>query len=243
MANKIPGRGFDPNDDRWFSNDALAMLKRGQEEVQWLLDRGYRLDVVVPFIGNHYLLSARQRLALQRTSALSLQYEGRRNKMLSFEAAKDGCINIDGFNLIITLEVALSKSIILLGTDGVIRDLAGLRGSYHIIEQTDNALKLIGKCLKKLSVPKVKFYLDAPVSNSGRLKSRILEHAVEWGMPVEAELVPNPDVILSELERVVTSDSVILDSCSSWFNLSRKIIEDYIADAWVVSFERYDATY
>jgi hypothetical protein len=236
LTDKLPRRGFDPNDERWFSNEALVMLKCAQEEIQWLLDRGYRLDVVVPFIGNHYLLSARQRLALQRASALSIQYEKRRNSMLSFEAAKDGCLNIDGFNLIITLEVALSKSIIILGCDGVIRDLAGLRGTYHIIEQTDNALKIIGDSLKKLSVPKVKFYLDAPVSNSGRLKSRILEHAVEWCMPVEVELVPNPDVVLSKLERVVTSDSVILDCCKSWFNLSAKIVEDHISDAWVVSF-------
>lgn len=236
MNAKITRRGFDPNDNRWFSDNALKILRKAQEEIQWLLDRGYKLDVAIPFIGNHYLLSSRQRLTLQRASAASFQYIGRRDRMLSFEAAKDDCIYIDGFNLIITLEVALSKSIVILGNDGAIRDLAGLRGTYHIIEQTDTALQLIGKCLKKLSVPKVTFYLDAPVSNSGRLKTRILENAVEWSMPVEVELVQNADVVLSKLERVVTSDSVILDSCRSWFNLSRKIIEEYITDAWIVSF-------
>lgn len=241
MADKIQRRGFDPNDLRWFSNEALEILKNAQEEIQWLLDRGYKLDVVIPFIGNHYLLSARQRLALQRASALSLQYERRRDNMLSYEAAKEGCLYIDGFNLIITLEVALSKSIIILGNDGAIRDLAGLRGTYHIIEQTDSALKLIGESLNKLSVPKVKFYLDAPVSNSGRLKSRILEHAVEWNIPVEVELVPNADMVLSKLARVVTSDSVILDSCGSWLNLARMIVEMFIKDAWIVSFVRHKA--
>ena len=154
--------------------------------------------------------------------------------MLPFECLKDGCLNIDGFNIIITLEVAMSGSPILLGKDGVFRDVAGLRGTYRIIDNTETALNLIGKTLKELHVPRVKFYLDSPVSNSGRLKSKILECSGQWGMPVEVELIPNVDSVLAGKERIVTGDSIILDECKSWFNLSRKIIEDHIQDAWVV---------
>ena len=126
------------------------------------------------------------------------------------------------------MEVALSGSPILLGKDGVYRDLAGLRGTYRLIDKTDAALNLIEKTLQELNVPMVKFYLDSPASNSGRLKSKIFELSEQWGMPVEVELVPNVDVVLSSKERIVTGDSIILDECKSWFNLSRKIIEDYI---------------
>ena len=154
--------------------------------------------------------------------------------MLPFEYAKAGCLNIDGFNIIITLEVAMSGSPILLGKDGVYRDLAGLRGTYRIIDKTDNALNLIGKTLQELSVPMVKFYLDSPVSNSGRLKTKILECSEQWGMPVDVDLIPNVDAVLAGKERIVTGDSIILDECKSWFNLSRKIIEDHIQDVWVV---------
>ena len=133
--------------------------------------------------------------------------------MLTFEAAKDSCLYIDGLNLIITLEVALSGSIVLLGNDGVLRDLAGLRGNYFLIEQTDVALDLIGETFKELSIPEAVFYLDAPVSNSGRLRSRILEHAEKWDVPVTVELVPNSDLFLSKMARVVTGDSIILDQC------------------------------
>ena len=154
--------------------------------------------------------------------------------MLPFECAKDGCLNIDGFNIIITLEVAMSGSPILLGKDGVYRDLAGLRGTYRIIDKTDTAISLIGKTLQELSVPMVKFYLDSPVSNSGRLKTKILECSEQWGMPVDVELIPNVDTVLAGKERIVTGDSIILDECKSWFNLSRKIIEDHIQDAWVI---------
>jgi hypothetical protein len=154
--------------------------------------------------------------------------------LLPFDCAKDGPLYIDGFNLIITLEVALSGSPVLLGKDGVYRDLAGLRGTYRLIDKTDTAILLIGKALQELEVPAATFYLDAPVSNSGRLKSRILELSEPWGIPTEVELVPDTDGILANGERTVTGDSVILDACRSWFNLSRKIIDDSIPDAWIV---------
>ena len=53
--------------------------------------------------------------------------------------------------------------------DGNIRDLAGLRGTYKLIDKTDRAIDLIGQELEKLKVSKAVFYLDKPVSNSGRL--------------------------------------------------------------------------
>ena len=237
MSTKNVKRGFDPDDTKIFSKESIAELKIAQEEIQWLLDRGYKMKQIIEFIGNHYLLSVRARTALQRTTSSTSDYEKRRATMLPFECAKDGCLNIDGFNIIITLEVAISGSPILLGKDGVYRDLAGLRGTYRIIDKTDTAISLIGKTLQELSVPMVKFYLDSPVSNSGRLKTKILECSEQWGMPVDVDLIPNVDAVLAGKERIVTGDSIILDECKSWFNLSRKIIEDHIQDAWVVDLE------
>ena len=223
-----------PNDEREFNGESIAVLKKAQQDILYLIERGYPIKGASTFVGNHYLLSSRERTALQRTTSSTADYKKRRSKMLPLECVKDGCLNIDGFNLIIILEVAMSGSPILLGKDGVYRDLAGLRGTYRLIDKTDVALNLIGKALKELNAPLVKFYLDSPVSNSGRLKTKILELSGQWGLPVEVELVPNVDVVLAEKERVVTGDSIILDVCKSWLNLSRKIIEDYIQDAWVI---------
>lgn len=237
MSSKTVNRGFDPEDIKNFSLENMKKLKIAQEEVQWLLDRGYKIKPIIEMVGNHHLLTARTRTALQRTTSTTAGYERRESTMLPLESAKEGCMFIDGFNLIITLEVALSGSVILLGKDGVLRDLAGLRGTYKLIDKTDVALELIGKTLKELSVPMVKFYLDSPVSNSGRLKSRIMEQSQSWGLTVDVELITNVDVVLSNMERIVTGDSVILDECASWFNLSRKIVEDNIQDAWIVDFK------
>jgi hypothetical protein len=213
MSTKNVKRGFDPDDEKIFSNENIAKLKIVQEEIQWLLDRGYKMKQVIEFTGNHYLLSSRARTALQRTTSSTADYEKRILTMLPFECAKDGCLNIDGFNLIITLEVAMSRSPILLGKDGVFRDLAGLRGTYRLIDKTYDAINLIGKALKELNVPMVNFYLDSPVSNSGKLKSKILEYSEQWGIPAEVELVANVDTVLASKERIVTGDSIILDEC------------------------------
>lgn len=234
LSLKTVKRGFDPEDIRNFSPENIKKLTIAQEEVQWLLDRGYKIKPIIELVGNHNQFSLRARTALQIATSSTDECEKRKFTMLSLDHAKEGCLFIDGFNLIITLEVALSGSPVLLGKDGVLRDLAGLRGTYKLIDKTDIALELIGKTLKELSVPNVKFYLDSPVSNSGRLKSRIIECSESWGIPVDVELIPNVDTELSHMEMVVTGDSIILDECKSWLNLSRKIVDDYIQDAWIV---------
>ena len=236
MSQKTTRRGFDKDDYKFFSDESVNKLKIAQEEVQWLIDRNYKISSIIDLVGGHYQLSSRQRTALKRAISTKFQYEKRKSTMLPIESYKDGCLYIDGFNLIITLEVALSQSLLILGNDGVLRDLAGLRGTYRIIDKTYDALELIGKSFNDLKVPVCKFFLDAPVSNSGRLKSVILEHSNYWKIPVDVELVPSPDTILSKMERVVTGDAIILDECKSWFNLSKKIVDDYITDPWIVSF-------
>jgi hypothetical protein len=230
-------RGFNEEDYRWFSEEAMGKIKKAQEELQWLLNRGYKSSSVIDFIGGHYQFSSRQRAALQRATASNNKCIIRSEKLIALSALKDNYINIDGFNLIITLEVALSGGLLIQGNDEVIRDLAGLRGTYRLIDKTDNAIILIKQILIELGVRGVKFFLDAPVSNSGRLKTKILEILTSCDIIVQVELVPNADVILSKLEGVVTADSIILDECKSWVNLSRGIIEKYIKNAWVVKLQ------
>ena len=121
--------------------------------------------------------------------------------------------------------------------DGTVRDLAGLRGSYRIVDKTVRAVELLLGRLEALGVKEALFYLDRQVSNSGRLRALLLDKAAERGVQVQVELHPSVDGVLSRLENVVTTDAMILDKCGSWYNLNRGIIEETVPEAWVLRLE------
>lgn len=221
-------RGPHPEDPLLFRDQALPVLRRAYEEVSWLLGRGYRLESALRVAGEHHQLHARQRLALQRTVCDPERCAARRRKELRIEdgEAGRGPWALDGFNLIITLEVALSGGVLLRGGDRALRDLAGLRGSYHLVEETDTAIDLLGAALRALAPPAIRIWLDAPIANSGRLRARLAERAAGWPCPLEIDLVPDADPCLAARERVISSDSVVLDECSSWINLAEWILRN-----------------
>lgn len=222
---KILKRGYLPSDDKEFSSTAVRTLCKAGEELFYLLNRGYPIKSASVFVGNHYLLSERQRLALVRAVSPEKSIINRKQKEVSIDKLEGRELHIDGFNTIITLEVAFSNSLLLKCMDGTIRDLAALRGTYRLIDKTDIAIRHIGEMLQKSKIGKAVFYLDAPVSNSGRLKMRILELLSDLDFEVQAEVIGDVDSILAKLDNVVTSDAIILDNCISWINLTRPIIE------------------
>lgn len=222
---KIVKRGFFPNDEKEFSIKSIDKLFLAGEDLWYLLNKNYPIKGASTFVGNHYLLSERQRLALVRAISSEKNIKMRKSKEVK-DIPYGSIVNIDGYNTIITLEVALSNSLLLKCMDGTIRDLAALRGTYRLIDKTDYAVLLIGRALEKNKVNKAIFYLDAPVSNSGRLKQKIIEILDSFPFEVEVEVINNVDEVLEKLDYVVTSDAIILDKCISWINLNAKIIEE-----------------
>lgn len=221
----IVKRGFCPNDQVEFNEESVHKLRRAGKDLQYLLNQGYNIKGASTFVGNHYLLSERQRLALTRAVSSDASIKLRARKEVK-NIPQGSVVNIDGFNTIITLEVALSDSLLLKCMDGTIRDLAALRGTYRLIDKTDTAIMLIGNALEKNKIDRAVFYLDAPVSNSGRLKQRIMELFSTFTFEVQVEVINNVDSVLEKLENVITSDAIILDKCVSWINLNAYIMEE-----------------
>lgn len=222
---KIVQRGYIPTDEKDFCGEAIQKLQEAAGDLYYLINRGYPIKGASTFIGNHYLLSERQRLALVRSVSPRENLILRKSKEIKGDL-EDCIVHIDGFNTIITLEVAFSGSPLLKCMDGTIRDLAGLRGTYRLIDKTDLAIIEIGKALEKKKVKKAYFYLDAPVSNSGRLRERIIQLSESFDFELQVDIINNVDTVLEKLEHVITSDAIILDKCISWFNLTKIIIED-----------------
>jgi len=223
-------RGYHPKDAAQFGEKSQAKLDAAAAELFFLLNRGYDVKSASTFIGNHHLLSERQRLALARIVSPEAALQARKAKELSHPPE---ALVLDGFNTIITLEVALSGSLLLMGMDGTIRDLAGLRGTYRIVDKTERAAELLLTRLEALGVREATFYLDRQVSNSGRLRALLLEMGAGRSTEVRVELHPSVDGVLSRMAGVVTSDAIILDKCASWYNLGRGIIEEAVPGAWI----------
>jgi len=231
---EVVRRGYEPKDGVEFGTPAKEKLSAAAQELKYLLDRGYDIKSASTFIGNHHLLSERQRMALVRITSSETRLQVRREKELT-EPPEE--LVIDGFNTIVTLEVALSGSLLLEGMDGTIRDLAGLRGTYRIVDKTVKAVDLLLSQLEKSGVKRTTFYLDQQVSNSGRLRALLLDRASGHTTELDVVLHQDVDRQLFGMEQVVTSDAIILDKCVSWYNLNRHLILDGISEAWILRLD------
>lgn len=212
-------RGGAENDEREFSASSIQVLKKAASHIRYLINEGYAIKNASVFVGNHFMLSERQRLALVRSISTDEQLRLRKDKECAADELCGQTVYIDGFNTIITLEIALCQSLLLQCMDGTIRDLAGLRGTYRLIEETPQAVQSIADALSHLRVKKAVFYLDAPVSNSGRLKSLIADVFEKYDMELDIQVIYDVDRVLQEKDYVITGDAIILDKCKSWFNL------------------------
>ena len=144
-------------------------------------------------------------------------------------------LHIDGYNVLTSIEAALSDGVILHARDGCYRDMASMHGSYRKVQETIPALHLLGEVLADCGAAACSWLLDRPVSNSGRLKTILLEVAEERGWHWTVDLVPDPDAVLIHTDQIVASaDSQILDKAHRWFNLARMAIDLRIANAWIV---------
>lgn len=221
-------RGFMPTDRRDFSEKALPVLKKAAQEVFYLINRGYPMTSTTRFVGDRYQLSERQRLALARVVSPEESIASRKSREI--KDISGDTIYIDGFNVIIGLEIAFSDSMLFSCPDGTVRDLGGLHGTYRLIPQTDMAVNALIRGLGELRVSRAVIYLDKPVSNSGRLKQRIFELAGEVPFELEVLIEEQVDTILKGKPLVASGDAIILDECDKWFSLEREVIKTQIGD-------------
>jgi hypothetical protein len=200
-------------------------MKIASRHVCYLLNEGYELKSASTFVGNHFTLSERQRLAIARSVATTEQLDIRKAKE---KTGLDGAeVWIDGFNTVITLEVMYADSILFECMDGSIRDLAALRGTYRIIPETEKAIRTLLAMLKEENVKTVHILLDEPVSNSGRLKSLLAEIGEGYPFDLDIQILKAVDSALWEKDNVITTDSIILDHCIGWFNLMKICVQNH----------------
>ena len=228
-------RGAHPADRKLFGDDKLPALRTATGELSWLLTRDYTMKAALKLVGDRHLLTDRQRLAVSRASCSDQSKQRRAATQVGAEVVSGEELIVDGFNLIITVEAALSGGLLMLCRDGCIRDLASVHGSYRSVNETDSAILLIGNTLEDLRPKSVAWVLDRPISNSGRLAKRIRDAALEKGRPWSVAVVFNPDAEISASSQIViSSDSHVLDRISRWLNFNRLLTEKALADSWLI---------
>lgn len=228
-------RGADPEDERSFGLSRLSDLRQAVHDVCWLLDRGYGIASATELAGDRYHLTRRQRIAAARCSCSTTAQQRRQNHCVPPTQLQGQALWLDGFNLLTAIETALGGGVVLIGRDGCCRDVAGVYSHYHKVAETVPALQAIGRMAAQWGVAECRWWLDSPVSNSGRLKAIIQQVADEAGWPWHVELVTNPDRVLSAAEQIVSSsDHAILDRCQGWFNAARQVLAAEIPQARVV---------
>ena len=228
-------RGKHPSDDKWFAPKWFPIFKEAVDDHSFLLTRGYAPTSALQIVGNRYKLNKRQRNAIMRISSSDQEIISRNKNVCKPVDLKNQVVEIDGFNLLIILESALSGALIFKGRDGTYRDISSVHGTYKRVQKTESAILLVGNTLNSLGVKSVQWYFDKPVSNSGRLKKMLLDlseiHQFNW----EVELVFNPDKALAESKNiVVSSDGWVLDETEKWFNLAAFLIDNHLKESNII---------
>lgn len=219
-------RGKDPQDEKLFGTvKERKKLLLALDDMHYLLSKDYPPRATLALVGNRYRLRQRQILALQGMACSAIDVVIRKRKELSADAISGKTIYLDGFNIVIILETFLSGGFIFRGLDGCYRDISSVHGSYKRVKQTEEVLITVGKALHQLAPERVIWIFDAPVSNSGRLKTLCYEMAAAYGFAWDIYLDNAPDkYLVAENRLIASSDAWVLNGCYQWFNLISSII-------------------
>ena len=235
MPDKRAHRGQHPSDATLFAGDKIPDIQQAVTDYSLLLSKGYAEKSSLKLVGDRFTLTERQRLAVMRSSCSEEQRASRKSRQLDINAVAGQMIAIDGYNLLITIEAAMSGGLIFRGRDRCCRDLASIHGTYRRVNETQPAIELIGGFLRQIGISQALWLLDSPVSNSGRLKTLLRELAEKNNWKWEIELVTSPDAVLIKGEKIVaSSDSVVLDKCGKWVDLAGEIIKNRIPAAKII---------
>ena len=197
MPDRRTHRGPHPEDERLFAPAVWPALQAATADLCWLFSRGYAGESSLKLVGDRYALAARQRIAVARCACSAADAAQRRSRMLAPDAIRGSELWIDGYNVLTSIEAALSNGVILAARDGTFRDLASMHGSYRKVAETLPALELLGKVLSQWQPAHCRWLLDRPVSNSGRLRALMLALAAQHNWSWTVELVDDPDRVLS----------------------------------------------
>ena len=176
-------------------------------------------------VGNRYQLTSDERHLLHRGVFSDRDAGLRQKKKIPLEKIRGKDLVIDGYNVLITIEAALSGRPLVLGNDGFIRDISGVSGNFRKTEKTETALQLVSNLLKRIKPRQTLFLFDSPISMSGELAQEVRERLKRENLPGDAMAVRVPEKILIGFPGMIaTSDTAVIDQSKRVVDLAGDIM-------------------
>jgi hypothetical protein len=192
-----------------------------------LLEEGFPQKAILKLIGDKYKLSSNERAMLYRGVCSKEDAIYRKSKLTTAKSMKQKAISIDAYNVFITVGSYLNGNPVFICNDNFLRDSSGVHGKAFRKELFNRALLLVFEYLEALKISEAHFYLDNPVSNSGKHSITIEERIKRSSFSGHSETHRSPNYILKKIDfgNIATSDSTIIEHCQvPVFDLARKTI-------------------
>jgi hypothetical protein len=195
-------------------------FRRAVEDYRLLVEKTYARTSALKLVGDRYQLTAVQRSMLYRGITSAVEASSRAAKRTDTVAGLT--LHIDALNVLYTVANYLYGRALFIATDGWLRDTGEAHGNGNAglsVKRTstiETAAAIVVDWLAEQRPSEIAFYVDEPVSLSGRLAARLRANLREAGLVGSAGTVRSADFVLKRAPTgvVATSDSAIIDHSS-----------------------------
>lgn len=180
-------------------------------DYHYLIKREYPQKATLKIIGDRYRLNRVQRTILYRGVYCRGLSKRRKKRLTGRIKARE--IHIDCYNVVLTIANYMQGIPLYIGTDNLLRDAAESHGKAINEMFFHKALKLLLDFCEEHKVGALHFFIDSPVSHSGKLAHFIREELATRGLKGEAVTAKSADHELIKVKKgiIATSDSIIID--------------------------------
>ncbi len=210
----------------------LGILREAIKDYKYLLTRGYTPKQILPFISNRYGLNRMEQLLIYRSVHDNEYKNSIKAKIQRKSDVRGQVLLIDGLNVILTIQAAISCKPLVRGDDGFIRDIQRVHGKVRYNEKFFSSTIRLGIGLKYLEPKKVLIFFDKNISLIG-FYSKIIKRLISLYASIDIDVVLSDmcDKSLINLSNqysyiVSSSDAVLIMKSRRVFDLAGFIVLD-----------------
>lgn len=203
----------------------MPKMEDAVADIRYLLERGYPRRGAITYVCNHYRFDTGVRHIFTRVIYPEDVTGSRKTKTVGCDKVKGEKVWIDGYNVLIGIESALTGEPVYLCDDGFIRDTRGVFRNYRCSGATVEALDAVLEGLVRSKPSEVEILFDSQISKSGETARWVDKRIKDAGLSGSAGTSKHVDHDLKNCIGVVsTSDGSIIDAAKKVVNLQACVL-------------------